>query len=311
MNVTVSAAVAGKTPEIVGYNSGHFMPGSNTADWWRYSGVNGARVWPTPTVVEGNRRPRAAGATASLRKPRSSLGAHRLRANPLSTTYINWPYFEEPLPEQSDHRRQHHQPQVRVRPAARPGHRSAGRDQLHEQQLSLGPRPAPRRAGPIAGSSGSTSTPRRSTWPRTSTSIASRCTTSRTATTFRQREWLERLRFASDAVQAAVADVNALYGKSLDAADAGAGDRRQSDVTYYPTWGAPVMQNLHTTLFDGIDPNFKLIDTYAYQQYNLTGESFGSELANVKNSVNAAAGGTPMRFAITEFNVHTAGNSTT
>src|SRR3954454_15806801 len=52
VTVTASATLAGKTPEIVGYNSGHFMPGSNTADWWRYSNVNGARVWPTPTVVE-------------------------------------------------------------------------------------------------------------------------------------------------------------------------------------------------------------------------------------------------------------------
>ena len=121
-------------------------------------------------------------------------------------------------------------------------------------------------------------------------------------------EWLERLRFASDAVQAAVADVNALYGKSLDPQMQGpvtAGN----PVTYYPTWGQPVMQNLHTPLFAATtDPNFQLIDTYAYQQYDLTGESFGSELASVKNTVNAAAGGAPMRFAITEFNVHTAGN---
>src|ERR1051326_8821815 len=54
VDVALSASLAGKTPEIVGYNSGHFMPGSNTADWWRYSNVNGARVWPTPTVVEAN-----------------------------------------------------------------------------------------------------------------------------------------------------------------------------------------------------------------------------------------------------------------
>jgi hypothetical protein len=120
-------------------------------------------------------------------------------------------------------------------------------------------------------------------------------------------EWLERLRYSSDAVQAAVADVNTLYGKSLDAqvqAPVTAGN----PMTYYPTWGAPVMQNLHTTLFNGTDPNFNLIDTYAYQRYDLSGDSFGSELTNVKNTVNAAAGGTPMRYAITEFNVHTAGN---
>lgn len=32
VNITVSGSVLGTTPEIVGYNSGHFMPGSNTAD---------------------------------------------------------------------------------------------------------------------------------------------------------------------------------------------------------------------------------------------------------------------------------------
>src|SRR5690349_9943045 len=45
VTVAISNTRSGSTPEIVGYNSGHFMPGSNTADWWRYSGVNGARVW--------------------------------------------------------------------------------------------------------------------------------------------------------------------------------------------------------------------------------------------------------------------------
>src|SRR4051812_5719609 len=54
VTVTLSPAVAGKTPEIVGYNSGHFMPGSNVADWWRFSNVNGARIFSTPTVVETN-----------------------------------------------------------------------------------------------------------------------------------------------------------------------------------------------------------------------------------------------------------------
>ena len=51
-DITVNAGLAGKTPEIVGYNSGNYMPGSNTTDWWRYSGVNGARVWATPNTVE-------------------------------------------------------------------------------------------------------------------------------------------------------------------------------------------------------------------------------------------------------------------
>src|SRR5690349_18574652 len=54
VNGTPTASLAGKTPEIVGYNCGHFMPGSNTADWWRFSGVNGARIFSTPTTVEAS-----------------------------------------------------------------------------------------------------------------------------------------------------------------------------------------------------------------------------------------------------------------
>ncbi|MEX0643428.1 MAG: hypothetical protein WD468_12040, partial [Pirellulales bacterium] len=94
INVTVSADVAGKTPEIVGYNCGHFMPGSNTADWWRYSGVNGARVWPSPGIVEhsDDLAPWGDGVDSQ-----AAFEARRaaLRANPLCTKYINWPYIED------------------------------------------------------------------------------------------------------------------------------------------------------------------------------------------------------------------------
>jgi hypothetical protein len=67
-------------------------------------------------------------------------------------------------------------------------------------------------------------------------------------------------------------------------------------------WGAPILQNLHNT----IDPVFRLIDTYAYQQYNLSGEQFAEQLTGIKSSVSAGAPGEGIRFAITEFNVHTA-----
>ncbi|HEV7951287.1 MAG TPA: hypothetical protein VGP24_16110, partial [Glaciihabitans sp.] len=104
-DVTLSAAVAGKTPEIVGYNSGHFMPGSNTASWWKYSGVNGARVWSTPSVVEQNP------AVPGLREDDNTVwgdgvGTQQqfldrraaVRANPMGTpqanTYINWPLIQ-------------------------------------------------------------------------------------------------------------------------------------------------------------------------------------------------------------------------
>ncbi len=220
------------------------MPGSNTADWWRYSGVNGARVWPTPTTVEptDDLAPFGDGVTSQATFIARQIA---LRADPLNTTYINWPKFESELREQPHDRQQHHQSELRVHPTPQPENRLRRRNQLHERQLPLGSRPAPPPAGPTAGKNGNTSTPRRSTSPRISTSTASRCTTNPTATTSPPAEWLERLRFTSDAVQAAVADVNRIYGKHLDAqvqAPVTAGN----PLTYYPTWGAPVMQNLHT-----------------------------------------------------------------
>jgi hypothetical protein len=306
VNVTPSVTLAGKTPEIVGYNSGHFMPGSNTADWWRYSGVNGARVWPTPTVVEASDDLAPWGDGVSSQ---AAFEARRtaLRANPNSTAYINWPYLEG---------RYQNNPTsgsniINLKYAFGQLH-DLGIDPVVEINYTNGSFPWDP-AGTTAGWA--------DRWEQWQHFYAQAFYLSKNFDVHRFQmynepngddiptaEWLERLRFSSDAVQAAVADVNALYGKSLDAqmqAPVTAGN----PLTHYPTWGQPAMNLLHTPLFSTTpDPNFNLIDTYAYQRYDLSGDSFGTELGSVKNTVNADAGSTPMRFALTEFNVHTAGN---
>ena len=53
--IVLSGVRTGSTPSHLGYNSGHFLPGSNTAAWWEYSGVNSSRIfsrlgWLTPDV---------------------------------------------------------------------------------------------------------------------------------------------------------------------------------------------------------------------------------------------------------------------
>lgn len=303
VNVTLSTTLAGKTPEIVGYNSGHFMPGSNTADWWRYSGVNGARVWPTPTVVEASDdlSPWGDGVASQ-----ATFEARRaaLRANPLSTTYINWPYFEG---------RYQNNPTT--------GSNNINLKYAFGQLHDLGIDPLVEINYTDSGFSwdaAGTTAGWADRWEQWQHFYAQAFYLAKNFDVHRFQmynepngdnisaaEWLERLHFASDAVQAAVADVNAIYGKTLDAQMQGpvtAGN----PLTYYPTWGQPVMQDLHKTLFGTIDPNFNLIDTYDYQRYGLTGDSFATELANVKSTVNAAAAGTPMRYAISEFNVQTA-----
>ncbi len=311
VDVTVGASIVGKTPEIVGYNSGHFALNSNTADWWRYSGVNGARVWPTPSVVEGN---------DDLGPWGDGVGSQQqfldrrtaLRANPMNTAYINWPYIEN---------RYQNNPTSGSNIINLNYAFGALRDLHIDPLVEINRTNAVNGADPSGVAWDSLTTApaagwadRWEQWQHFYTQafyLAKNFDVHRfqmynepNLDDIQIGEYLERLQFASDAVQAAVADVNALYGKTLDPqmqAPVAAGG-----TSVYNSWGAPVMQNLHTNFLGVVDPNFKLIDTYAYQQYNASGATFGSELASIKNSVNAAAGGTPMRFAITEFNVHTA-----
>jgi len=306
VSISLSPAVVGATPEIIGYNSGHFMPGSNTAEWWRYSGVNGARVWPTPSVVEGNddMAPWGDGvdSEAAFLSRRSAL-----RANPLNTTYINWPHFED---------RYENNPTT----GANIINLNHAFGALHE----MGIKPVVeinRTSSAFPFDSAGSADGWADRWEHWQHFYAQAFYLAKNFDVSRFQmynepnhgspadvtpaQFVERLQFASDAVQAAVADVNALYGKSLD-------PQMQAPVTagstsVYNSWGAPVMDALHTDFLGNVDPNFKLIDTYAYQQYNATGETFGSHLAQIKSMVNADAGSSPMRFAITEFNVHTAG----
>jgi hypothetical protein len=93
IDVATSATVVGSTPERIGYNSGHFAQGSNAAAWWKYSGVNGARVWATPSVVEGTDDNVTWGDGVATQQQFLDRRA-ALRANPLSTAFINWPHFE-------------------------------------------------------------------------------------------------------------------------------------------------------------------------------------------------------------------------
>src|SRR4051794_25260033 len=304
VNVTASATIAGKTPEIVGYNSGHFMPNSNTADWWRFSGVNGARIFSTPTVVEASDDLSPWGDGVSSQ---STFVTRRdnLRANPLSTTYINWPYIEGRYQNNTTTGNI-----INLKYAFGQLH-DLGIDPLAQIGYTNSSFPWDP-GGTVAGWA--------DRWEQWQHFYIQAFYLAKNFDVHRFQmynepngddippdEWLERLRFSSDAVQAAVADVNRIYGKSLVVQMQGpvsAGN----PVSYYPRWGKPAMQSLHTNELGVTDPNFQVMQTYDYQRYDLTGDSFGSELASVKNLVNADAGGSPMRYAISEFNVHTAGN---
>ena len=317
VDIDVSAAVAGATPERFGFNSGHFMQTSNTAAWWKYTGVNAARVWSTPSTVEGADDGFGFGDGVGSQQQFIDRRA-ALRANPLSTSYINWPYLENryasnPTTGSNNMNLAY----------AYGALRGMGVDTLVTMHRTSEAYPfddAPGTAGYWAE--------RWEQWQHFYAQafyLAKNFDVHRfqmynepnhSSTSISQSEYIERLRLSSDAVQAAVADVNAIYGKSLDVQVQGpvsaggavvfnerpGGDPRDDAVG----WGELVMQNLHTNYLGQTDPNFQLIDTYAAQVYNLSGPGFASEVQSIKNLVAPAAAGAPMRYALSEFNVHTA-----
>jgi hypothetical protein len=90
--IVLSGSMVGPTPAILGYNSGHFLPGSNVADWWRYSGVTGSRIfsnlgWLTPTTSFRSSTNSSLDATseASFVSRKAAI-----RASGTALTFVDW-----------------------------------------------------------------------------------------------------------------------------------------------------------------------------------------------------------------------------
>jgi hypothetical protein len=301
--LTVQTNKIGATPESLAYNSGHFVPGSNTDDWWHYAGVSGARIFITPGVIEFSDDISGHGDGVTNQVSFVSRRA-ALRANPLSTSYINWNYLTPKFAATGTHGSN----------ILNPNHASSRLRQLGVKILIN-----------LTASEGQFTITDENDWagrwelwqhfyfeafyfgrefdveryqmynePDLNGSIA-------------QPDYLPRLQLASDAVQSALADVNQIYGKSLEArvlAPVTAG----AVSTTYSTWGRLIVTNRHINFLGEFDANFSLIGQYDYHEYNSTPATFGSRVAGLHSSLSADMSPEP-RYpsSISEFNVHTAG----
>lgn len=300
--LTVGATRVADTPEIVAYNLGHFFPGSNTHDWWRYAGVNGARIFISPAEIEPSDdiSPRGDGVTSQ-----SSFLTRRnaLRADPLNGAYINWPAFEGRYANEdlagSNHIKVNH---------ALGRLRALGIDimaQITGGESNL----------PIAD--GSDWAGKWEYWQHYYAQafyLARNFNVRRyqiynepnhsSANGLTSANWLMRLQLASDAIQSAVADVNSSYGKSLV-------PRILAPVTAgassaYSEWGSLAVENRHANFLGVTDPGFLAFHVYDYHQYNSEPAGFGTELNSLKSRIAAdMPGETPFPMSISEFNVHT------
>jgi hypothetical protein len=294
--LTVSAQAAAPTPAVSGANIAHFMPDSNASDWWRHTGLSGARVFLNAAHfnVAGSAPPGDAEVVdeASFLARRAAL-----RSDPLNPAFINWPLVSQrfnTVPSGNN----------RYVPDHAFGEiRRLGGNALAQVSLSES-------AFPITGPNDW-----RGRWVawRTYYSIAHHLARHHGVTRFsafnepnhpdtriEPEPWLMRLRLASDAAASAVADAKVPGLHPVFTAPVTAG----ATGSPYTEYGRPAVRTILDTFAAQTQPLFHL---YSYQQYNLTPSSFAENLVNTRSLVTAdlpAAAPMP-RFAITEFNVHT------
>lgn len=309
--IAVQATVAGKTPDVLGYNLGHFMPGTNAADWWSYEGIKAARAFISPSDIEPSDDISGTGDgvtdQATFFSRRAALRDNA--ANPsvsLSNSYINWPAFRD-----------------RYANAVGDTNRFTidfAFSQLRNQgvQLLANITASPSRF-PFASDTdwankwelwqhyyaqgfylGSTYDVERFSMfnePNNWTGMTA-------------PDWLRRLSVASDALQSAITDVNARYGKSLVAQIFAPNTANGS--TKYIEWGQPAVQSRHTRLDGSADPTWSNLHVYNYQKYSMyprdvgTSSGYINDIQDLRTLMAPDTVNEPLPIALTEYNVRTA-----
>lgn len=302
--VTPQTVVLGEVPEVLGCNAGHFYPGGNTIDWWRYSRANGARVFISPSEIEpsDDLAPHGDGVADE-----TGFLARRaaLRADPLNSRFIQWSAFEANFANRDLHPVNHIKTDEALTQL-----RQAGIDICAQITAGAGRFPL---AGP-------------QDWPglwelwqhyyAQSFHLSRRHEVRRfqiynepDAVPVPEADFLLRLRVCSDAIQCAVADVNARYGGNLVVqvhAPVNAGNA-SSDFTG-GLGGAAVAARHHDVR--GVSaPPYTNVHVYDYHQYDGSPGAYASSLATLHGLLDTAMTPQPrLPTCISEFNVHTGAN---
>ena len=317
--VTFNSDVVGQTPRVIGLNSGNYIPGSNATSFWRWTGVNGARLFTSAANVE--RQDDIPGQGDGVNSQASFLTRRdAVRADPTNPQLINFAQFEQGYANTAPNfinfdyaynelssndinplaiinRTANQFPFAEAGTAAGWGDRWEHWQHYYAQAYYLGSNYDVERFSVFNE-------------PDSSSQDIS------------QEEFLNRLQLASDAIQSALADVNRDFDKDLDAnilapITAGGANEYFARLDNSDTrddlqgWGELVINNLNTNFLGEVDPNFQLIHTYAYQQYNQDGRRFAEDLEFIQQQAaidiaeNNLVGN--VDFGLTEFNVHSNG----
>ena len=317
--VTLSSSAVGSTPSVLGYNSGHFLPGSNAASWWKYSGVNGSRIFSSPSyMTPGSSTYFRSESTLSLSATTQAQFVTQrdaLRASGTATTFVRWDRIV-PL----------------YTTGTTDGNNSIQLKTAEDSMKSLGVKPL------IV----MTRSPASYAWPASPTANSAADWQDRWLAwqqwysqafvhaqyndvenfqffnepdlyassngTLTQDQWLEMVRFGANAVECAIADVNRIYGKSLK-------PHVYGPVTTGPEtatggWGDLLLRNRTNQVITGSSASYQLFDHYDYHNYGSSPTTFGTKVADTIAAINATTGGQAAQFpiVISEFNTRTSSN---
>ncbi len=273
--ITVTQTQIGVTPMYIGYNMGHYLPGSNTSAWVDYSGVNAFRVWLSAGDYEptDDISPLGDGVTSlATFNARKAL----LRADPTNPLYINFSKF--------DNRFKNYVQNGRNQVVA-----NTILSDLHARGIT-----------PVIEMSRSTSWSM-STWggkweqwqhyyamayymgqhydiERYQTYNEP----DQTSSPVPQAEWIERLKISSDAIRSAIADVNRDFGKQLVANVAA--PVTINGANSIDTWGKAALEQNRTD-YQGNTVDYDIFNTYDVHRYGATGATFAADMQTFKTKI--------------------------
>lgn len=309
----------GSTPAASGLNLGHFANGSNAAEFWRYLGASGARVFISPSMVEPGDDIEGTGDGVVTR---DDFFARRdaMDANVLNPDYINWPYFENNYATRDSLAWNGEGNMLTVDGALQA---------LHDQGATI--------MATISATEGrfpiTNSDDWAGKWELWQHYYAQAFYLARKYDVVRfsmfnepnheaaggitSENWRMRLELASDAIQRAIANVNARDAKSLVPtifAPNTAGNPLGDAWTF---WGQPAIHYRHRKINGFNYSNWNNLHYYNYQFYAklsdgtadpiMSGVSFGTTLATMHTRIaGEMPGETPYPVAVTEANSLTA-----
>jgi hypothetical protein len=307
--VTVTPDIVGTGPLYLGYNQGHFMPGSNTAAWVKRAGINCFRIWASPSFYEpsDDLAPWGDGVTSL-----ASFNARKaaLRANPENTSYINWPVWNNLFEN-----------------AVQTGRNKCTLNYMLGALKSQGIQ--------VQAVLGRTGWTQPGTWAdrwehwQCYYAMAYHMAKNYDVALYEtfnepdltdgpeQSEYVEWLRFAADAIRCAVVDVNSRFGKQLvplvlaptitHIIDSRGNYHLEADPDADPRddqygWGQVALNTLRTD-YTGTTISSNLFDVFSTHRYNSTGDTYTTELNVLRTRMPMhTPGGVSLPAFYTEFN---------